>query len=383
MNANKDFLLQMREATALLHSNGPAAATAAIQRALHGGHVANQPRTAPQSRAAIAANDRVGSRGFPDSGAAPARDASIIDVEEIATPSAVHAQFLQASLRNQSGARDYKLFIPSTYSKTNSAAHPLIVMLHGCKQNPDDFAAGTQMNQIAEEHRCLIVYPAQAQTKNMSNCWNWFNATDQQRDRGEPSIIADITRRIMDEYNIDRRRVYVAGLSAGGAMAAIMGKTYPDLFAAIGVHSGLPVGAAHDVASALGAMQNGARGSSGSPGSAKFNSSGPTLSPPIIVFHGDADRTVHVKNAEQLMSQFTPHNTNVAAQRNELSANGMRYTQTKFRDTTGGVVAESWLIHGAGHAWSGGSATGSYTSAQGPSASREMVRFFLARTNLT
>ncbi len=375
MNANKDFLLKMREATALLQSTGPAAATAAIQRALHGGHVAHQPRTAPQSRAAIAANDRVGSAG---SRAAPARDASIIDVEEIATPSAVHAQFLQASLRNQSGARDYKLFIPSTYSKANSAAHPLIVMLHGCKQNPDDFAIGTQMNQIAEEHSCLVVYPAQAQTKNMSNCWNWFNASDQQRDRGEPSIIADITRRIMDEYNIDRSRVYVAGLSAGGAMAAIMGKTYPDLFAAIGVHSGLAVGAAHDVASAFGAMQNGAPVS---PGSAKYNSSSPTLSPPIIVFHGDADRTVHVKNAEQLLSQFTPHNTNVAAQRNELSANAMRYTQTTFRDVTGGVVAESWLIHGAGHAWSGGSAAGSYTSAQGPSASREMVRFFLARTN--
>jgi poly(hydroxyalkanoate) depolymerase family esterase len=376
MNVNKEFLLQMREATALLQSNGPAAATAAIQRALRGAPVCEPPRTTTQGHAAPAENDGVA----VDRAHAPAtsREAAIIDVDVIEEPSRGRAQFLKVTLRNHAGARDYKLFIPGTYNKTNNAAHPLIVMLHGCKQNPDDFAIGTQMNDIAEEHGCLVVYPAQAQAKNMSNCWNWFSASDQQRDSGEPSIIADITRRVKDEYNVDHSRVYVAGLSAGGAMAAIMGKTYPDLFAAIGVHSGLAVGAAHDVTSAFAAMQNGA------PTSVKPISNNHSISPPIIVFHGDADKTVHPKNAEQVLSQFITKDATDAGEtilQNDLSANGMRYRQTVYRDAAGSVIAENWLVHGAGHAWSGGSVQGSYTNAKGPNASREMVRFFLARNS--
>ena len=370
MNVNKEFLSRMREATAQLQSNGPAAATAAIQRALRGAPATDQSRNAPPSRAELAANDDIASHH------APTREPAIIDVEVIESPSPGRAQFLNASLRNQAGARDYKLFVPSTYGNTNNPAHPLIVMLHGCKQNPDDFAIGTQMNDVAEEHSCLVVYPAQAQAKNMSACWNWFNVSDQQRDAGEPSIIADITRRVMDEYNVDRSRVYVAGLSAGGAMAAIMGSAYPDLFAAVGVHSGLAVGAAHDVASAFVAMQNGA------PTSTKDRTNKPSFSPPIIVFHGDADRTVHPKNTENVLSQFLGQDAGEAKLRSDLSANGMRYSQTEYRDAAGSVTAEKWLVHGAGHAWSGGNVKGSYTSAKGPNASREMVRFFLARTNV-
>jgi poly(hydroxyalkanoate) depolymerase family esterase len=273
------------------------------------------------------------------------------------------ARFEERTHASAAGARPYKVYTPSGY---DGQPLPLVVMLHGCTQSPDDFAAGTRMNELAEAHTFIVVYPAQTQAANMSKCWNWFNARDQQRDGGEPSIIAGVTRDVMREFTVDETRVYVAGLSAGGAAAAIMGATHPDLYAAIGVHSGLMCGAANDLPSALNAMRQG--------GPAVRNDAGATV--PTIVFHGDRDSTVHAINGEQVMAQAragSAHATHVI-HGEEASVS---YTQTVEADETGRPLREHWVLHGAGHAWSGGSTQGSYADATGPDASREMVRFFL------
>jgi poly(hydroxyalkanoate) depolymerase family esterase len=241
-------------------------------------------------------------------------------------------------------------------------------MLHGCKQNPDDFAAGTGMNALAEEEGCLVAYPAQAKNANGSNCWNWFQAGDQRRDGGEPSIIAAITREILRDYKVDPARVYVAGLSAGGAMAAILASEYPDLYAAAGVHSGLPTGAAHDVPSAFAAMSKG-----GAPGAAK---GGNKSAVPVIVFHGDNDKTVHPRNGHDVLAQQADPKASAATVEKGSTPNGRSYTRAVHRDAAGKLVAEHWTVHGSGHAWSGGTRRGSYTDPKGPDASREMLRFF-------
>ena len=273
---------------------------------------------------------------------------------------------------NSAGERAYKLYVPSSYT---GQPLPLIVMLHGCNQTPDDFAAGTQMNALAEEQSCFVLYPAQSNTANHSRCWNWFRREDQERDRGEPSIIAGMTRDILNRYGIDSRKVYVAGLSAGGAMAAVMGVTYPDLYAAVGIHSGLACGSAHDLPSALAAMK-GMPASIGRPSAV----AGASHSIPTIVFHGDHDKTVHPRNGIDVISKSAHreggHGGQVWTERGQ-ALDGHSYTRTVHRDAAGRVVLEHWLVHGGGHAWFGGSRAGSYSDPRGPSAAAEMIRFFL------
>ncbi len=293
------------------------------------------------------------------------------------------ARFVERSYTGPTGGRAYKLYVPSGY--TGREAVPLIVMLHGCTQNPDDLAAGTSMNELAETRTFLVAYPAQAQNANMQRCWNWFKASDQQRGRGEPAIIAGITRQVAEEYSVADGRVYVAGMSAGGAMAAIMGATYPDLYAAVGVHSGLAPGAAHDLASAFSAMQGGGASNTHQQGAP---TGGSEVSVPVIVFHGDRDTTVHPRNAEQLLAYYrtadgTPGGRNAAgkpvppvAVRKGQVPDGHAYTRATQRDAEGRPIMEQWTVHGLGHAWSGGSHAGSYTDVKGPDASAEMVRFF-------
>ncbi|HVZ10771.1 PHB depolymerase family esterase [Rhodopila sp.] len=264
------------------------------------------------------------------------------------------------------GARPYKLYIPSGY---RGQPVPLIVMLHGCTQSPDDFAVGTRMNQAAEAETCLVAWPRQVKTANLHKCWNWFREGDQQRGSGEPSVITGIVHQVMREYAVDKRRVYVAGLSAGGAAAAVLGETYPDLFAAVGVHSGLPCGAAHDASSAFVAMKTGSDG--------VIRRAGSGL-PPTIVFHGDRDGTVNPRNGDSVVAQAISGQHLRAESTQGMVPDGHAWRRTRYRDADGMVKVEQWVIHGGGHAWSGGSADGSFTDPQGPDATAAMMRFFLA-----
>ncbi len=282
-------------------------------------------------------------------------------------------KFIESSYTNSAGSRAYKLYIPSGYQ---GQAVPLVVMLHGGTQTPDDFAAGTRMNVIAEEETCLVVYPAQPSHANPAKCWNWFRPNDQRRDRGEPSLIAGITRQVMRDYSVDPRRVYVGGLSAGAAAAAVMAATYPDLYAAVAVHSGLAFGAADDLISAFTAMRQGEPRRSFASGEVLQITEDQQPFVPTIVFHGDRDTIVHPRNADHVISRsMRTTNLQKKVHRGRVPG-GHAYTCTIHTDVNGQAVLEQWCIHGAGHAWSGGSPAGSYTDPRGPDAAKEMLRFF-------
>ena len=342
-----DFQRLMSEATRLMRSGSLDEATAAIQRALGAA-----PAVTASARAdVIDVQARV-----VDEGPVSPRPAFDAGAES----------FTSGHFRNECGARDYKLFVPSGAAR----GRPLVVMLHGCTQDPDDFARGTRMNVLAREHGFLVLYPAQSQKGNAQRCWNWFKHNHQARGKGEPAILAGMVRDVIASHDVDPARVYVAGLSAGGAMAAILGDAYPDLFAAIGVHSGLPTGSATDVASAFAAM----RGDAGTGRRAPRHGA----TPPTIVFHGDADATVNLVNGERVVSA-NGWTARPDAQRG-ASAMGVPYTRRTWVDGQGAERAEQWTLHGVGHAWSGGDPSGSYTDPRGPDASAEMLRFFLRRS---
>ena len=284
------------------------------------------------------------------------------------------AQFLAATVSNQAGSRPYKLYVPNGCHPEQPV--PLIIMLHGCTQSPDDFAAGTRMNEMAQDHCCFVAYPGQTTSANMQKCWNWFSECDQLRDGGEPSLIAGITREVMRNYAIDPRCVYIAGLSAGGAAAAIMGDTYPDLYAAIGVHSGLPCGAAHDIPSALTAMKHAGTGFTRR-ATRSSRSTTQRRIVPAIVFHGDRDTTVDLRNGDAVVTQSAGDAALEAYVEKGHVPGGHSYSRTRHVAPNGQTMIEQWLIHGAGHAWSGGSPMGSYTDPNGPDATKEFLRFFL------
>jgi poly(hydroxyalkanoate) depolymerase family esterase len=295
--------------------------------------------------------------------------------------------FTRGSFTNEHGTRDYRLYVPGGYEERGSVS--LIVMLHGCRQDAEDFAAGTRMNVLAEREGFLVLYPEQRSDANVLDCWNWFEPSNQQRGGGEPSILAGATESVIAEYNVDTNRVYVAGLSAGGAMTSIMGATYPDLYTAIGVHSGLEYGAADSVWAAQAAQTDGGPDPDRQGHSAFLSAREEARVLPTIVLHGEEDEEVDMVNAHQTLSQW--------AQTNDYSSDGSDndgitdepadafrkrtpeghdYVRYVYEDPKGDAIMEKWIIEGLGHAWSGGDPEGSYTDPEGPNASEEMIRFF-------
>ncbi len=357
-----EFQHLMNRAAQLTQAGDLSAATAAIQAALRGLPAAAAPKNDDADVIDVEAWE------VPDSGRASraARPA----FNEAAPPTHTAAvsgdTFTSGSFRNASGQRGYKLYVPPN---PEGAPRPLVVMLHGCTQDADDFAAGTAMNDAAREQGFYVLYPVQARDANPQKCWNWFKHNHQQQGRGEPAILAGMTREVMATHNIDPARVYVAGLSAGGAMAAILADAYPDLYAAAGVHSGLAAGVASDLPSALSAMK-GVGLKTAAPANAGV---------PVIVFHGDRDATVHPGNADNVIAASVGPGARVETVRVPGAANKRHSTRHLYRDATGDIVAERWDVHGAGHAWAGGSEQGSYTDRSGPDATAEMLRFFFVR----
>jgi poly(hydroxyalkanoate) depolymerase family esterase len=361
---------EMAEATRLTRAGRLDEATALIQHALGGGISPGAP--AGSSQATWGAPPLSPSEMLPGGVRPPVIRPDLLRTSEPEVDLA--GRFVSGSFTNRAGTRAYKLYIPSGKEGENL---PLLVMLHGCIQSADDLAAGTRMNELAESGSFFVVYPEQSAGANGQRCWNWFKADEQRRDAGEPSLIAGITRQLAATQPVDARRIYVAGMSAGGAMAVVMGATYPELYAAVGVHSGLAYGAAHDMPSAFTAMRGGAPDPT--PGKTRAAGTAGAVDlargVPTIVFHGDRDGTVHPRNGEQVLNQWAGEAGRAKVRRGQVSG-GRDYTRSVYHDAGGQPIAERWVIHGAGHAWSGGSPRGSYADPGGPDASAEMVRFF-------
>jgi poly(hydroxyalkanoate) depolymerase family esterase len=280
-------------------------------------------------------------------------------------------RFARRHHASRHGARNYRLYVPRL---VHEGPRPLIVMLHGCKQTPEDFARGTRMNELAEQHGLIVAYPEQTRKDNGSNCWNWFEPSQQGQAGSEPALIAGIVDDIAAAHAVDRRRVYIAGLSAGAAMAVLAAQAHPEVFAAVAAHSGLPAGAAHDVASAFAAMQGRTQ--------AIAARADPVRARPTIVFHGDGDKTVVARNGSAIAARAADAFERVGEPLQRLvrlnaRASGRTCTVTEHSDAQGRTRVEEWLVHGGGHAWFGGNPEGSYTEAAGPDASAEIVRFFL------
>lgn len=349
---NSIDLSAMHKALALVRGGRLQDATACIQESLadhEGGHPAR-------------ARDDLALNG-------PAASPRVCDAQDIVfkplSPENEPSRVIESEFPTKMGHLAYRLFVPER--RATLGLTPLVVMLHGCQQNARDFAAGTQMDQVAGKEGCFVVYPQQSNRANPAACWNWFKHTHQVREKGEPQAIVDLVSYLVGTFKIDASRIYIAGLSAGGSMAAILGEQYPEVFSAVGVHSGLPSGMARNLPDALQAMQG-----------RRSLASKTRLSLPTIIFHGDSDTTVSPVNGLHFSEALE---RDPKSRVEELTGTaGRSYTQRVYRTTEGALIGEFWSIQGAGHAWSGGSADGSYADPIGPDASVEMMRFFLEST---
>lgn len=409
---NNDFVAEILRATGSLRAGDPAAATDIIQAALAAGGLSSLPKGSPcgtreretPETLVLSADGALVEDGPTDAAAAgrpqPIRNQRLhlplgkvlrtltdgrkglgrghkLSLPGLQRPGHVPAlplpegaEFRDLSHACAAGARRYRLYVPAS---AREGLQGLVVMLHGCTQSPEDFAAGTGMNALAETHRLLVAYPAQTGGDNPMSCWNWFRPSDQMHGTGEPAIIASLTASVRDAFGIAHDRVFIAGLSAGGAMAAIMAETYPNLYAAVGIHSGLAYGSANDVMSAFAAMQGQApvqQQSSRDPDAAERASR-------VILFHGSADATVHPSNADRIIAGLKDKTARLERSEHPGSGTSRGYTRMVARRTDGTTALEAWIVDGAPHAWFGGDPRGSYTDPKGPKASAEMVRFFL------
>lgn len=354
----------MADALAAVRASRPGDATKIIQDALNlraPGH--GQTGTAPVSRrlpapaAGESTESPAGTAGSRGRTSARRRSES----GPVEPADGIAGSFTKQRYTCGAGSRDYFIYLP-----VSAKPRGLVVMLHGCKQQAQDFAAGTRMNGIAATENLIVVYPMQTATDNQSSCWNWFRTQDQERTGGEAEIIAGMATTVARQYRVPQTHVFAAGLSAGGAMAAILGAAYPDVFSAVGVHSGLPYRAARDVNGAFAAMRGAA------PGRERHR-----FLNRLIIFHGTDDRTVVQANADELWNDVLAANSTGTVLSRERSENGRKVSQRLLVTEQKQVVAEEWIIRGLRHGWSGGDPRGAFMDSHGPDASREMVRFML------
>jgi poly(hydroxyalkanoate) depolymerase family esterase len=363
----------MGEALALVRKSNLAEATAVLREALSGRPARgekNETEAEPE-RSLAAALAPLARRPLGEVLRA-LREPSTVPPDRVDAPETEPAhefgeRFTSRAYRGAAGSLNYRLYVPVDYRRRDLA---LVVMLHGCTQNPDDFALGTRMNNLADEFGLIVAYPHQQRRANPSGCWNWFDKRHQNRGSGEPAKLAGLARSLASEFRVKKDRVFAAGLSAGGAMAEVLAATYPDVFDAVGIHSGLPYKCAADVPSAYAAMK----------GTAAVDAGPPPASNQIcrkIVIHGGADLNVHPANGDRILEQVERGASSLSRTDSDWQTESGRVRHTVLKDRDGLPVVEHWFVEGGGHAWFGGDHRGTYTQTVGLDASRVIVRFFL------
>jgi poly(hydroxyalkanoate) depolymerase family esterase len=287
---------------------------------------------------------------------------------------------VRAAHAGPAGSRAYDVYLPAGHRRASRV--PLVVLLHGCNQSAEQFVTATRFQALADRHGFVLAAPRQSRAHQPGGCWRWYESGHQVRGAGEPAILAGIAAEMVAErarWRIDPSRIYAAGLSAGGAMALILAVTYPDVFAAVGVHSAPAYRTASTGRKALAAMHGRAAAPAPVPGA---------RTAPLILFQGSADSVVHGRSGRLVVDQWlAQHEAGSTGSRDGMritrtrgstkrTPDGRRYTVTRWYTARGRKQLEYWDVDGLGHAWSGGIADGSYSDPRGPRASTAMWQFF-------